>query len=309
MIQVSGLTRYYGSHPAVRDVSFRIESNEIVGFLGLNGAGKSTTLKVLAGLLLPNAGSVRIDDVDALEAPDSIRARIGFLPEDPPLYTEMRVRDFLLWAGRIKGRSDSQIKARMAEVLKICQISHVADRVIDTLSHGYRKRVGIAQAIIHEPDLVILDEPISGLDPVQIVEMRDVIKALKKHCTVLISSHILSEISQTCDRILVLNDGRLVAQGTEDELSNRMAGSNEIVLTVRGSRDALDKVLSDSGSVLDHDVRPQGDVWRATVNMAQDDREKLVWELVGAGLGLRSLGDSEAELEEIFLGLTAGTQP
>jgi ABC-2 type transport system ATP-binding protein len=309
MIQVSGLTRYYGTHPAVRDVSFRIESNEIVGFLGLNGAGKSTTLKVLAGLLLPNAGTVRINGIDALEAPDSVRGKIGYLPEDPPLYTEMRVRDFLIWIGRIKGRKDSEIQARLPEVLKICQISHVADRVIDTLSHGYRKRVGIAQAIIHEPDLVILDEPISGLDPVQIVEMREVIKALKAHCTVLISSHILGEISQTCDRILVLNDGMLVAQGTEDELSNRMAGSNEIALTVRGSKDTLDQVLSDSSVVLDHVIRAQGDVWHATVNMSQDAREQLVPELLAAGLGLRSLGDTEAELEQIFLGLTAGNQP
>ncbi len=309
MIQVSGLTRYYGTHPAVQDVSFRIESNEIVGFLGLNGAGKSTTLKVLAGLLLPNAGTVRIDDVDALEAPDSVRAKIGYLPEDPPLYTEMRVRDFLIWTGRIKGRKDSEVLARLPEVLKICQISHVADRVIDTLSHGYRKRVGIAQAIIHEPDLVILDEPISGLDPVQIVEMRAVIKALKTHCTVLISSHILSEISQTCDRILVLNDGKLVAQGTEDELSNRMAGSNEVVFTIRGSKDTLDQLLGDSNVVLDHVIRAQGDVWHVTVNMSQDAREQLVTELVSAGLGLRSLADSEAELEQIFLGLTANNQP
>ncbi len=305
MIEVSGLTRYYGSHPAVRDVSFRIESNEIVGFLGLNGAGKSTTLKVLAGLLLPNAGSVRISGVDALEAPDSIREKIGFLPEDPPLYTEMRVREFLVWAGRIKGRSDAEVQARLPEVLQICQISHVADRVIDTLSHGYRKRVGIAQAIVHEPELVILDEPISGLDPVQIVEMREVIRALKKHCTVLISSHILSEISQTCDRILVLNDGTLVAQGTEDELANRMAGSNQVELTVRGPKETLSQALTDSGTVVDYTITPRGDVWGVSVSMAADERETLVNELVAAGLGLRSLGDAEAELEQIFLGLTA----
>ncbi len=306
MIEVSGLTRYYGTQPAVRDVSFAIGSNEIVGFLGLNGAGKSTTLKVLAGLLLPNAGSVRIGGVDALEAPDSLRGKIGFLPEDPPLYTEMRVRDFLLWAGRLKSRDEEALATRLLQVLEICQIAHVADRVIDTLSHGYRKRVGIAQAIIHEPSLVILDEPISGLDPVQIVEMRSVIKTLKQHCTVLISSHILSEISQTCDRILVLNDGELVAQGTEDELSHRLAGGNRLSLTVRGDQATLEKVLGESASVTDFKLTPRGDLLDADVTLTQDDREQLVQALVGAGLGLRNLGNAETELEQIFLGLTAG---
>ncbi len=306
MIEVSGLTRYYGTQPAVRDVSFAIGSNEIVGLLGLNGAGKSTTLKVLAGLLLPNAGSVRIGGVDALEAPDSLRGKIGFLPEDPPLYTEMRVRDFLLWAGRLKSRDEEALATRLLQVLEICQIAHVADRVIDTLSHGYRKRVGIAQAIIHEPSLVILDEPISGLDPVQIVEMRSVIKTLKQHCTVLISSHILSEISQTCDRILVLNDGELVAQGTEDELSHRLAGGNRLSLTVRGDQATLEKVLGESASVTDFKLTPRGDLLDADVTLTQDDREQLVQALVGAGLGLRNLGNAETELEQIFLGLTAG---
>jgi ABC-2 type transport system ATP-binding protein len=305
MIEVSGLTRYYGSQLAVKDVSFRIGSNEIVGFLGLNGAGKSTTLKVLAGLLLPNAGTVLIDGIDAIEAPDSLRAKIGYLPEDPPLYVEMRVRDFLTWAGRIKGRDSAVIAARLDEVLRICQISHVADRVIDTLSHGYRKRVGIAQAIIHKPDLVILDEPISGLDPVQIVEMRQVIKALKAHCTVLISSHILSEISQTCDRILVLHNGELVAEGTEEELSKRLSSGNRLKLTLRGEKATLEQVLTKSETVIDFTVTANAGFLDAQVTLAQDDREKLVWELVGAGFGLRSLTAVEAELEQIFLGLTA----
>jgi len=305
MIEVSGLTRYYGAQPAVRDVSFEIGSNEIVGFLGLNGAGKSTTLKVLAGLLLPNAGRVVIDGVDALEAPDSLREQIGFLPEDPPLYTEMRVREFLLWVGQIKGRSAAELDERLGEVMELCQITHVADRVIDTLSHGYRKRVGIAQAIVHNPSLVILDEPISGLDPVQIVEMRTVIRSLKEHCTVLISSHILSEISQTCDRILVLHDGRLVAQGSEDQLATEMAGTTRLVIEVRGDRGALERVLTDSPEVSDYTIDSANGVLTATVQLPEDDREKLVWELVGAGLGLRRLDDAEAELEHIFLGLTA----
>jgi ABC-2 type transport system ATP-binding protein len=304
MIEVQQLTRYYGDHPAVRDVSFSIQNNEIVGFLGLNGAGKSTTLKVLAGLILPSAGSVRIKGVDVVEAPDSLRQHIGFLPEEPPLYREMKVSEFLSFCGQIKGMSASRVRERLPEVYKLCDIEHVADRVIDELSHGYRKRVGIAQAILHDPDLVILDEPISGLDPVQIFEMRQVITGLSQHCTVLISSHILSEISQTCDRILVLHDGRLVAEGTEEELASRIDGGGVVAMELRGAADAVLAALEGFEGVTGAQIEQEDELVRARASVPDDRREPLVAHLVGAGFGVRSFGDAEAELEQIFLDLT-----
>ncbi len=304
MIEVSGLTRYYGYSPAVLDVNFSIQNNQVVGFLGLNGAGKSTTLKILAGLLLPSAGSVSIDGVDVVQAPDSLRASIGFLPEDAPLYRDMRVRDFVVYSGRLKGMSAEEAEARVDEVLAHCDIATHALEVISTLSHGYRKRVGIAQAIIHAPKLVILDEPISGLDPVQIRAIREVIVGLKQHCTVLISSHILSEISQTCDRILVLKDGRLVAEGTEDELSARLSGGGRLELELRGDSDAIVASLEAFEQCTKVQVkRSDKDIVHVLVHLSTDDREALVTHLVKAGIGLRRLDDAEGELEEIFLNL------
>ena len=305
MINVQGLTRYYGEFPAVRDVSFEIPDRVIVGFLGLNGAGKSTVLKVLGGLLPPSAGSVKVGGTDVMDAPDSVRERIGFLPEEPPLYREMRVNDFLRWCGQLKGLSGSDLDKRLAEVLELCHLKDVENRLIDTLSHGYRKRVGIAQAIIHRPQLVILDEPISGLDPVQIVEMRDVLKSLKGSCTVLVSSHILSEISQTCDRILVLHKGRIVAEGSEEELSKRMQSKSRVKVALRGSKDVIDELLGSLEFVESFKRSShKADVTKATVVLLGDRREELVTAIVAAGIGLRNLEDGGSELENVFLGLT-----
>ncbi len=305
MIEVQGLTRYYGRHPAVRDLSFRIPGKQVVGLLGLNGAGKSTTLKVLAGLLMPSAGTVRIAGVDATSAPGELRRRIGFLPEEPPLYLEMRVREFLAWCGAIKGMGKDQIEARMPEVLGLCQLEGVADDVIEVLSHGYRKRVGIAQAILHGPDLLLLDEPISGLDPKQIVGMRETIRALGERATVILSSHILSEVEQTCDRILVIDEGRLVAEGTEEDLSSRFGAGVRLLLELRGGRSAVESVLAGFEGVSASAVteREPGLV-SAEVTLASDRREDLAAALVQAGVGLRRMEEGEGELERIFLSLT-----
>jgi len=306
MIEVQGLTRYYGSFPAVRDASFEIADREIVGFLGLNGAGKSTMLRVLAGLLMPSAGKVTIGGVEATEAPDALRRRIGFLPEDPPLYREMRVREFLRWVGQVRGCSKTEVESELPKVIETCHLGEVADQVILELSHGYRKRVGIAQAIIHRPQLVILDEPISGLDPRQIVEMRSVIRALKKHATVLISSHILNEIAQTCDRILVIHKGRIVAEGTEQQLSGSLGEGTRLTIVVRGKPALCEEVLGKSDVVDGYEVAPvtQPDLVELSVTLKGDKREELVRELVQAGLGIRSVQDAMGELEQIFLELT-----
>lgn len=306
MIEVAGLTRYYGRDAAVRDVSFTIADHEIVGFLGLNGAGKSTTLKVLAGLLLPSSGSVKIDGLDVVQAPDSLRSRIGFLPEDTPLYKDMRVGDFVAYAGQLKGMAAADVQARLDDVLARCGLSDRKDQVISELSHGYRKRVGIAQAIIHDPKLVILDEPISGLDPKQIREIREVVVGLKETCTVLISSHILSEISQTCDRILVLKDGRLVAEGSEDELAASTSGGGRFDLELRGSRADVDRVLGSFSSAVSHSISAdESGIVTAAVVLDSDAREQLVAHIVAGGLGLRRLEASASELEEIFLNITS----
>jgi len=304
MVEVQALSRYYGSRCAVDRVTFSIAANEVVGFLGLNGAGKSSTLKVLAGLLLPSSGTVTIDGVDMTTNPTEVRATIGFLPEDPPLYTEMRVSDFLRFVAGLRGMSSQSIEARLPEVLEKTHLVDVADRVIDELSHGYRKRVGIAQAIIHRPRLVILDEPISGLDPVQIVEIRAVIRGLAKESTVLVSSHILSEISQTADRILVLNQGRLVAQGTEAELAGRFHIGGSVDLMLRGERAVIEATLTANASVKKViDLDSDDEAVHVRVSMAEDVREALVGALVAAGVGVRGVANAHDELEGIFLDL------
>ncbi len=306
MITVEGLTHYYGDRRAIEGLSFQIAANECVGFLGLNGAGKSTTLKVLAGLVVPTAGSVSIDGVDLVASTAESRARIGYLPEDPPLYREMTVREFVQYCGELKGMSAADVRGRMDEVLALCQLTHVAGRVIGELSHGYKKRCGIAQAIIHAPKLVVLDEPISGLDPKQIVEMRQVIRDLAKRCTVLISSHILAEISETCDRILVLNGGRIVASGTEEELARAATASGtQLTLVLRGNGDDVQALIAKVVSLRSFKAvnEPEGLV-RVHLTMAEDQREAVVAALVAGGIGIRKMMEDESELETMFLALT-----
>ncbi|MBX2803915.1 MAG: ABC transporter ATP-binding protein [Myxococcales bacterium] len=304
MIEVRDLTRFYGEFAALQDVSFELNEGEIIGLLGLNGAGKSTCLKILAGLLAPSSGTVRIDEMDLLEQPH-LRARIGFLTEDPPLYTEMTVTAFLRHIGRIKGMDPEAIDRRLPEVIRMADLVGREEQVIGTLSHGYKKRVGIAQAIVHSPKLVILDEPISGLDPAQIVEMRKVVRSLGEKHAVIISSHILSEVSQTCDRILVIGSGKLVAQGTEAELMARSGESSRLVVTVRGDASKFEAFLDGSDRVTKVTMKETEDGFaRALVVMPSDQREELLPEIAGAGFGLRLVEDPEDELEEIFLGLT-----
>lgn len=309
MITVEGLTHYYGDRRAVEGLSFAIQEHEIVGILGLNGAGKSTTLKVLAGLLIPTAGTVKIDGVDLASASAEFRSRIGYLPEDPPLYKEMTVSEFLLYVGQLKGRSSAEVVANLPNVLRTCQIEHVQHRVIGELSHGYKKRVGIAQAIIHQPRVVILDEPISGLDPKQIVEMRQVVRSLGQTCTVLISSHILTEVSETCDRVLMLNGGRIVAQGVESDLAaaaTAQAGTR-LTLIVRGTKEQVEGALRSVPGVQKAELadEPHG-LLKLHLALAQDSRESVVAAFVTAGVGVRRMVEDEAELENIFLGLTQG---
>jgi ABC-2 type transport system ATP-binding protein len=308
MIKAQDLIKDYGDRRAVDDVSLTIAGGEIVGLLGLNGAGKTTLLRMLTGLLAPTSGMVTVDGVELESDGEAVRQRIGFLPEVPPLYGEMTVANFLVFVARLRKVPDEEVAGRVQEVAERCQIDAVLHQRIDTLSFGYRKRVGIAQAIIHRPPLVILDEPIAGLDPAQIVEMRELVKQLKGAHTVVLSSHILAEISQTCDRILVMHRGRIVASGSESELGSRIGKNQSLNLQVRAARDAVFELVEEYPGVLNLTVTHEGDgVVHLAVVSNRDIKEELSATIIKAGFGLRHLSSNEERLEEIFLSLTSTT--
>jgi ABC-2 type transport system ATP-binding protein len=306
MIRTEALTKWFGSRRAVDHFDVEIRGREIVGFLGLNGAGKTTALRMLAGLLAPSAGRVLIDGQD-LAGPGGhrARARIGFLPDRPPLYEEMTVKAFLGFAARLRGHVGGP--ARVAEVLERTGLVAYADEPIAHLSHGYRQRAGIAQAIVHDPALVILDEPMSGLDPRQIVDMRALVRNLAEDHTVLLSSHNLTEVSETCDQILVIDDGRLVAQGAPEELAAKLGGdARRFELTLVGSEatlaDALDAARS-AEHIDAHERRSEGDTHFVTIDVrtAPEEAARVFFE---AGLGLRRMEAASTPLEGLFAELT-----
>ena len=295
MIQVESLSRYYGTLCAVDDVSFRIESNTVVGFLGCNGAGKSTTLKVLVGLLSPSKGSVKIGDLDLGAAPVSYRSQMGFLPENPPLHLEMRVTEFLEFVGKLRGMDEDILRARIPEVIQRCRLLGYDDRVIGELSHGYRKRVGIAQAILHKPNLVVLDEPFGGLDPVQGREIVDVVRALKSESTVLVSSHFVSWMSQLCDRILVFNDGQLLPSSDVEMEPLRSRTSFSLV----GDEKAIRGFFEARPGIDDFVLQAHtADTIEITVRLEGTTPEDVVAGLIGAGIGVRRVGPAEWSLEK-----------
>jgi ABC-2 type transport system ATP-binding protein len=308
MIEVRNLSRFYGDFAAISDLCFSIKSNEVIGFLGLNGAGKSTTLKILACLLEASSGEVEVDGVNLATAAVSFRSKIGFLPEEPPLYKDMTVTEFLIYLGQLRGQSLSETKAHLKTVIEICQLSGKEHQIISQLSLGYRKRVGIAQAIIHKPTLVILDEPISGLDPYQIVEMREVIRNLANDATVLLSSHNLTEVAETCDRLLVLHDGKLIAQGTPESLSSQDdQQERELELTLHPNEQDVEKLFADTEGISNFKLTPKGNTIEAVVTINTTTPE-LVELLVGSGVGISKVLNKNSELENIFLSLTQGDQ-
>ena len=307
MIRTESLTKFYGRRCAVRSLDVEIADNEIVGFLGRNGAGKTTTLRMLAGLLAPSSGRIHIDgqEMSAGNAQD-VRWRIGFLPQQPPLYDDMTVQGFLDFAARLRG-VDHGVAARVDEVSEMVDVVDYKDERISALSDGYKQRVGIAQAVIHDPALVILDEPTSQLDPAQLKEMRAIIRQLKDQHTVLLSSHNLPEISQTCDRLLVIHDGALIASGGEEDLRGRMGGQSRIEATVAGDRAVIDSTIErvkTDGLVDDVRVSDHGDRVIIDAALARPAPDELARALVEAGLALHRLQPQESELESVFLQLT-----
>ncbi len=307
MIQVDGLNKYYGEHAAIRGVSFTIQSGEVVGFLGLNGAGKTTTLKVLGCVLLPTSGRVLVDGFDVTKDPHEIRKRIGYLPDTPPLYEEMTVGGYLAFVARLRGVAEVNVAAYVADAEKKTAIGDKHLELISSLSHGYRQRVGVAQALVHKPKLLILDEPTGGLDPVQIVEMRELIRTLKGEHTVLVSSHILVEISQVCDRYLVIQAGELIAQGTEAQLSETLGSGGAIEIDCVGAAPAIIELLKKVDGVLDTTlVKLDGTNVSVRVDAKADLRPALVKALVQGDIGVVRVDRAAHRLENIFLKLTHG---
>ena len=305
MIRVQGLTKYYGHHAAIRNLAFQIERGEVIGFLGLNGAGKTTTLKILGCVLLPTSGHVTIDNLDVVASPHEVRKRIGFLPDAPPLYEEMTVGAYLSFVAQLRGVSAQAAPGRVQTAEEQMALREVDREIISSLSHGFRQRLGVAQALVHNPALVILDEPNSGLDPAQIVEMRALIKNLRGAHTILISSHILSEISQTCDRLLIIQEGEIVAQGTEGELAQRLGGSGFIEVDVRPpAQKALD-ALNALPSVQNVELESERDgVVTIRFRAPAEMRPNITRTLVAAGVDVYRIDRVAEKLESIFLKLT-----
>src|SRR5271169_485962 len=240
MITVKELTKRYARNTAVDHISFEIQKGQIVGFLGPNGAGKTTTMRMLTCFMPPTAGTATVAGFDVLEEPMEVKKRIGYLPETPPLYPEMRTGEYLEFVGRLKGLSKSELGKRVDYVCERCSVADVRDKLISKLSKGYRQRVGLAQAIIHNPDVLILDEPTAGLDPKQINETRDLITSLAGDHTIILSTHILPEVEKTCQRVVVINAGRIAAVGTPNELIHRLKGFETVLVTAEGRNSALD---------------------------------------------------------------------
>lgn len=314
MIEVSHLTKRYGTHLAVSDLSFKIEDGQIYGFLGPNGAGKSTTMNIMTGCLAASSGEVRIDGHDIFEDSGAAKRLLGYLPEQPPLYLDRTPREYLTFVGQAKGLSKSQLAEQMERVMSVTQISDVSDRLIKNLSKGYRQRVGIAQALLGDSKIIILDEPTVGLDPRQIIEIRDLIKDLGREHTVILSSHILSEVQAVCQTILIISKGRLVACDTPENLERLFAGSTTVELTAEAPADEATRLLSPLAHVTSLRAEPlDGGRCRITLDTDCPDGDEVCrnafFAFSRANLPILRMNTARASLEDIFIELTSSDTP
>ncbi|MBM2826129.1 MAG: transporter [Dehalococcoidia bacterium] len=308
MIEVEHLTKYYGDFVAIEDVNFRVEKGEILGFLGPNGAGKTTTMRILTGFMPPSSGTARIAGYDIFRNSVEARRNIGYLPETVPLYTEMTVRAYLDFFGSVRGMDSKWRRRRVDEVIQRMRLEEYADSHISKLSKGYRQRVGVAQAVLHEPGVLILDEPTIGIDPIQVVETRQLIKGLGKDHTIILSTHILPEVSAVCQRVIIINDGRLVAMDRPENLAARLGGTDTARVTVRGPAREVKPALDGIAGVEKVEWEPAGaeGTFRYTVECrpGRDLREEIARVVTRRNWGLLELQAVGLSLEEIFLQLT-----
>lgn len=316
MIKVEGLTKRYARNVAVDHISFEVEKGQIVGFLGPNGAGKTTTMRMLTCFMPPSEGSAQVAGFDVTENPMEVKRRIGYLPESPPVYPEMEVIEYLDFVGRIKGVPKASLRSRIDEVMEKCAVTDVRNKEIGKLSKGYRQRVGLAQAIVHNPDVLILDEPTAGLDPHQIIETRDLIKGLSGNHTIILSTHILPEVEQTCQRVMIINRGKLVATDTMENLNSRLHGAETVAVEVlprdgtfspewaRTVHEKLEKVPGVS-RVIGKDTRDGRARFTVESQKGSHVRPELARAVIESGWQLNELHGMGLSLEEIFLELTA----
>src|SRR5450755_1964705 len=307
MIEVENLSKTYSGFRAVQGISFHVKKGEIVGFLGPNGAGKSTTMKVLAGYLPPTDGKIRIAGFDVVTDSIEVRKRIGYMPENVPLYTDMRVNEFLRFRAELKKVTGRKIKERVESVKQLCSLKDVENKIIGTLSKGYRQRVGLADALVHEPELIILDEPTIGLDPHQIRAVRHLIKSLAQKHTVLISTHILPEVEMMCSRMLIMFDGKILAADTPDNLQRLMAGSSQIVAEICAPADELREAWSNMPGIEQFDVSSaEGEFQRCALTPRDGyDLRPAVFTLARErGWVLRELMRTRHSLEDIYVQVT-----
>jgi ABC-2 type transport system ATP-binding protein len=307
VIEVQHLTKRYGRVTAVNDVSFRVESGEILGFLGPNGAGKTTTMRILTGYMPPTEGKAIVAGFDVFEQPIEAKRRTGYLPETPPLYPEMTVSEYLTFVAKIKGIPPADRRQRVRQVMERTRIVDMADRLCSKLSKGYRQRVGLAQAIIHNPDVLILDEPTAGLDPKQIIETRELIKELAGNHTIILSTHILPEVAQTCQRVVIIAKGHVVAIDTPDNLTARLRGSETMYVQVDSNGQNLSGALGGVpgvSRVVESERRDSIIGYEVESERGRDIRRDLARTIVNGGWGLLELRPLRMSLEEIFLSLT-----
>ena len=313
MIEVTNLTKKYGDHIAVDHLSFRVEKGQIYGFLGPNGAGKSTTMNIITGYLAATEGTVTIDGKDVQKDPEEAKRAIGYLPELPPLYVDMTVREYLEFVAELKKVPKKERKQQIDEVMEMTQITDMQRRLIRNLSKGYRQRVGLAQAILGYPEVIILDEPTVGLDPKQIIEIRDLIRKLGENHTVILSSHILSEVSAVCDHIMIIAHGKLVASDSPENLQKLMSGSMELNLEVKGSAAAVKSALQEISQIdrIEENTEASKNVAKLKVISKEnaDIREQVFYALADAKLPILEMTHAEKSLEDIFLELTEDVAP
>lgn len=308
MIEIENLTKKYGDHVAVDHLSFRIDRGMIYGFLGPNGAGKSTTMNIMTGYIAATEGTVKINGYDILKEPEKAKKSIGYLPEIPPVYPDMTVYEYLKFVAELKKVPKEERKEQIEDIMEQTRVYDVKDRLIKNLSKGYKQRVGLAQAIIGYPEVIILDEPTVGLDPKQIIEIRELIKELARKHTVILSSHILSEVSAVCDHIMIISKGKLVASDTPEGLMAMMKGGRQLMLSVKGRKESLEAVLKECPQITDYrfeEAKEEGCIFTTlSIEGEEDIREKLFYRLCEEKMPIMELVPAERTLEDVFLELT-----